>query len=219
MSMFSKLSDISRRRKLDLFHRVFLPGQQTHILDIGAEINPNNERRLQLIDSYHWKKNITAVNNSAEQISLIKEHYPQINAVVADGRKLPWPDKYFDIVYCNAVIEHLSSFKEQRKMASEIMRVGRQWFVATPNRWYPFEFHLRLPLVTWLGEDIYRHIARIVRYDHIRRKYTLGGSKAEFRLMTSGELKHCFSNSLIVKQRVTFMAETLIAIGRLHRSR
>ena len=214
MSLFSKLSDISRRRKLELFNRVFLPGKQTHILDIGAEINPNSERGLQLIDSYHWKRNITAVNNSPDHISLIKEHYPQINAVVADGRELPWPDKYFDIVYCNAVIEHLSNFEEQRKMASEIMRVSKQWFVTTPNRWYPFEFHLRLPVVTWFGGDVYRHIARIVSYDHIRRKYTLGGSKAEFRLMTDGELKHCFSNSLIVKQRVTFMAETLIAIGR-----
>jgi hypothetical protein len=30
-----------------------------------------------------------------------------VDAVVADARKLLWPDKHFDVVYSNAVIEHV----------------------------------------------------------------------------------------------------------------
>ena len=55
------------------------------VLDVGAEINPNGERGLQLIDSYPWKRNITAVNLMPEHIKLIKKHYPEVNAVVADA--------------------------------------------------------------------------------------------------------------------------------------
>jgi len=35
------------------------------------------------------------------------------------------------------------------KMASEIRRVAKRYFASTLNRWYPYEFHMRLPLVTW----------------------------------------------------------------------
>jgi SAM-dependent methyltransferase len=183
------------------------------ILDVGAEINPNSDRGLQLIDSYSWKNNIYVVNILPEHVLCIKKRYPQVNAVVGDACKLPWPDKYFDIVYSNAVIEHVGDFTRQRQMASEIMRVGKRWFVSTPNRWYPFEFHLRLPFVTWFPGEAYLSAARVVRYNHARGKYTFGNCRANFRLMTTKELKICFPNSRVIKNRVTFMAETLIAIG------
>lgn len=213
MSLFSKLSYISRTRKLDRFNRTFCPTQQMRILDVGAEINPVGKRGLQLIDTYPWKSNITAVNLSHQQVSLIKQYYPEINAIVGDACKLPWTDKYFDIVYSNAVIEHVGDFEKQKQMASEIMRVGKRWFVTTPNRWYPFEFHLRLPFVTILPGDAYLRIARIVQYDHVHKKYSFGNDKASFRLMTAKELRTCFPDSRILKLRVTFMAETLIVIG------
>jgi hypothetical protein len=41
----------------------------------------------------------------------------------------------------------------------------------------------------------------------------LGVKRDDLRLMSAGELRKCFPGSSIVKQRVTFMAETLIAIG------
>ena len=120
------------------------PTAHTMVLDVGAEINPDGGRGLQLIDSYPWKDKLTAINTSAEHIKLIKQHYPEIEAIVGDGCALPWPDKYFDIVYSNAVIEHVGDFANQKKMAQEIMRVGKRWFVTTPNRWYPFEFRMKL---------------------------------------------------------------------------
>lgn len=133
MSLFAKPSYISRKRKLELFNKVMKPTKQAKVLDVGAEINIDGSRGLQLIDSYPWKSNITAVNISPKHIHLIKQHYPEINTVVADACELPWPDKYFDIVYSNAAIEHLGDFKKQNKMAAEIMRVGKRWFVTTPN--------------------------------------------------------------------------------------
>ncbi len=183
------------------------------MLDVGAEVNPNGDRGLQLIDSYPWKSKVTAVNTSAKHIKLIRKYYPQIEAVLGDARDLPWSDKYFDVVYSNAVIEHVGDFEDQKKMASEIMRVGKRWFVTTPNRWYPFEFHLRLPFVTWLPGHSYLLVGRLVSYNHVRQKYVFGMKRSGTRLMTAKELERCFPGSKIIKQRVTFMAETLIAVG------
>lgn len=213
MGLFSKLSNISRQRKLELFNRIIVPTETMKVLDVGAEVDPSGGRGVQFIDFYPWKKNISAINLSPEHISSIKQHYPEIEAVVGDACELPWSDKYFDIVYSNAVIEHLGTLEKQRKMAAEIMRVGKKWFVTTPNRWYPFEFHMRLPFVTWLPGNAYLWAGRIISYNHLRRKYMFGIKRKDLRLITSRELQNCFPRSGIIKQRVTFMAETLIATG------
>lgn len=213
MSVFSKLSHISRARKLDLFNQMMNPTKQMKLLDVGAQIDPNSNGERQLIDTYPWKNNFSVVNISAEHISTIQKRYPEIEAVVCDACELPWADKSFDVVFSNAVIEHLGSFERQKAMAAEIMRVGKRWFVTTPNRWFPFEFHLRLPLVTWLPGKSYLRIGNIISYNHLRGKYMFGVKRSDLRLMSAGELRKCFPGSSIVKQRVTFMAETLIAVG------
>jgi ubiquinone/menaquinone biosynthesis C-methylase UbiE len=190
-----------------------IPREDMKVLDIGAEADPSGKRGLQLIDSYPWKHRISAINVSQEQISNIKQLYPEIEAVVGDACELPWPDNHFDVVYSNAVIEHLGSFANQTRMANEIMRVGRRWFVTTPNRWYPFEFHIRLPFVTWLPAHGYLWAGRVIAYSSAKRKYVWGITRNDLRLMTARELQNCFPGSKIIKQRVTFMAETLIIVG------
>lgn len=213
MCLFRKLSYISRRRKLELFNRIMKPSGQMKVLDIGAEINPDGDRGLQLIDSYPWKNNLCAVNLSSEHISMIKQYYPEIEATVGDACKLPWPDKHFDVVYSNAVIEHVGDFEKQKKMASEIMRVGKRWFVTTPNRWYPFEFHLRLPFVTWLPGNSYLKVGKLVSYNHVQKRYSFGINQNGLRLLSAKEMRRLFPTSKIIKQRITFMTETLVAIG------
>jgi len=162
MSLFSKLSYVSRTRKLELFKSTFSPTDAMSVLDVGAQANPNEDKPLQLIDWYPWKSRVTGLNISAEHIAFIKKNYPEVDAVVGDACKLPWPDKSFDMVYSNAVIEHVGDFEKQQKMATEIMRVCKRWFVTTPNRRFPVEFHLRLPLVTWLPGNGYLWAGQLV---------------------------------------------------------
>ena len=67
-----------------------------------------------------------------------------------DACALPFPDQSFDVVFSNAVIEHVGDVERQRQFVAEALRVGRRVFVTTPNRWFPIEVHTRLPLVHWL---------------------------------------------------------------------
>jgi len=213
MSLFVKLSYQSRKRKLQLFYELTKPSASSKVLDIGAEVNPEGKRGLQLIDGYKWKRQLYAVNLSAKHIDSICKHYPQIKVKVADACDLPWPDKYFDIIYSNAVIEHVGSIERQKKMASEIMRVGKNWFVTTPNRWFPFEFHLRLPFVTWLPGNAYLRVGQIISYNHLKKRYCLGMKHNGLNLLSSKQMKILFPTSKIIKQRITFIPETLIAVG------
>src|SRR4030042_3969897 len=173
MSLFTRFAAVSRQRKFELFHEMMKPGPEMRVLDVGGEVNPLGGRTLQFIDNYPWKEMLSAANISADHVSEIRDCYPGIDARTADACDLPWDDKYFDIVYSNAVIEHVGDFGRQQKMARGIMRGGRSWFVTTPNRWYPYEFHLRLPFVTWLPFHGYRWVGAFLGYNHVSRKYRL----------------------------------------------
>lgn len=122
-------------------------------------------------------------------------------AVVADGCRLPFPDKSFDIVFSNAVIEHVSR-EGQQQMAQEIVRVGRSWFVTTPNFWYPIELHHKLPLFQFLPMRGQSFIQRTLR------TWPQG---EPINLLTSGELQGLLPGSRVKKVRVTFYPEALIA--------
>jgi SAM-dependent methyltransferase len=194
------------------------PASTMRVLDLGAQIDPDSAYGGQFIDRYPWKAALSALNIAPEYVERIRACYPEVDARVGDARALPWPDKFFDIVWSNAVIEHVGGRADQQKMAQEILRVAKRWFVTTPNRWYPFEFHLRLPLVTWLPWHGYLWCGRLLSYNHACGRYMRGLEPGPLRLLSAAELAQLFPGSRIVKQRVTFMAETLIAVGGEQRS-
>lgn len=69
--------------------------------------------------------------------------------LVADGRDLPLPTDYTDLVLANAVIEHVGDESDQRRFVLEQTRVGRSWVITTPNRWFPVEAHTSQLLLHW----------------------------------------------------------------------
>lgn len=69
--------------------------------------------------------------------------------VQCDGRRLPFRDESFDLVFSNAVVEHVGDEPDQRQFLSEHDRVGRLWVTTTPNRWFPVEAHTGVVLAHW----------------------------------------------------------------------
>ena len=214
--MFGRLSAQSRARKLKLFYRLLRPTAADRIVDIGGESDANGGT-LQLCDSYPWKHRLAVLNYDKAALSVVAGAHPQVRTVAADARCLPFANKSCDIAYSNAVIEHLGTWHSQRAMADEVQRVAIRWFIATPNRWFPFEFHCRLPLVSWLPPGLRAHVTRLICWNHVLQRYTTGIEMREIRLLTGRELARLFPDSIILHLRVTFWPEVLVAIGPITR--
>jgi len=77
--------------------------------------------------------------------------FPEVTAVRADGRELPFADGEFELGFSNAVVEHVGGGRDgQRRFVAELCRVARRVFVTTPNRFFPVDPHTLLPFVHWL---------------------------------------------------------------------
>lgn len=72
-------------------------------------------------------------------------------SMAGDATHMPqFGDQEFDIVFSNSVIEHVGDDHEQEKMAREIRRVGRAYFVQTPNLYFPMEAHFCYPFFQFM---------------------------------------------------------------------
>jgi SAM-dependent methyltransferase len=147
----------SRRRKLGLLLDELQPTAETTVLDVGADELGFGEgdgcATLNFLEElYPWPERITALG--LQDGAGFRARYPHIRYVQGDACALPFADGEFDIVFSNAVIEHVGGRERQRLLVSEALRVGRRAFVTTPNRRFPLEVHTRLPFVHWLPQGV-----------------------------------------------------------------
>ena len=122
--------------------------------------------------------------------------------VIGDGRRLPFKDGSFHLVYSNSVIEHVGDFQSQRQFAAECRRVGLGYYVQTPNRRFPVEVHLMRPFIHWLPR---RWQERILRR---RKSWFL----REIRLLDRGEMRALFEDAEIWHERMLGVSKSLIAV-------
>jgi hypothetical protein len=142
--------------------------------------------------------------------------------VAGDGRALPFRDGAFDVVFSNSVIEHVGDRESQRRFAAEVSRVGRAYWVQTPNRWFPVEQHLLTPLIHWLPRAWQRAIAPrfnvwqvLVKPAADRRQFYVEHYLREVRLLSAGELQGLFPGARVIRERFLGWTKSLVAVGKV----
>jgi SAM-dependent methyltransferase len=201
MRLVDAVSLRSRRKKLRLLLEELRPSAETTVLDVGADELGFGEGdgcgTLNFLEEmYPWPERITALG--LHEGTGFRARYPAIRYVQGDACALPFEDGAFDIVFSNAVVEHVGDRSRQRALASEAVRVGRKVFVTTPNRWFPVEVHTRLPLVHWLPDSL------------AHRAYRALGKEfaTENNLLSRRELASLFPGRV----RIVNLGLTLVAI-------
>ena len=144
MRLADSISLRSRQRKLRLLLDELRPTAESSVLDVGADELGFGEGdgcgTMNFFEEhYPWPERITALGlHDGEGF---RARYPDIRYVQGDACALPFDDGAFDIVFSNAVIEHVGGRERQRQLVSEAIRVGRRVFITTPNRRFPVEVH------------------------------------------------------------------------------
>ena len=195
-----------RKRRMERFAREFGIGGKELVLDIGG-----TPECWGLLDV---PPKVVLLNLPQS----IEEQAGAEMRVAGDGRRLPFRDGAFDVVFSNSAIEHVGNRESQESFAREAARVGRGYWIQTPNRWFPVEQHLLTPFIHWLPKAWQRAIVPrcnlwnvLSRVTPDRREFYIHHFLRDIRLLGPGEMRRLFPGARIIRERVWGMTKSLIA--------
>lgn len=168
---------------------------------------------------YHWRNsqfpgnknfNITIVNTEVQNVSE-SDNFVFIKKDVTDLEI--FKDGEYDIVYSNSLIEHINSGELQKKLADDIRRIGKHYFVQTPNYFFPVEPHFLFPFFQFLPLNI--RAKMIMKYDLGWYKKQPEKEKAlelasSVKLLNIAELKKLFPDGNIYHEKYLFLNKSFI---------
>lgn len=133
--------------------------------------------------------------------------------VQGDARKIPFPTSHFDIVYSNSLIEHVGELEEQAKVAHEIMRVGRGYWIQTPYKHFPIEHHYNFPFFQYASKKIKLWIYYNWSYSY-HKKNSL--DYEEIHLLNIRQVKNLFPNaSQFYLEKLGPLTKSIVAIKKI----
>jgi SAM-dependent methyltransferase len=185
----------ARRRRWQLYRRVIAPGPGETVIDVGC--GPAG------LAAFEPETAITGV----DRVNRPGYAAGTRRFVRGDARALPFEDRAFDIAWSNSVIEHLDR-SDRARFAAEIRRVAGRYFVETPNRWFPVEPHVLLPLFHFLPRTVRRRLWRFGVSDD---------PFSDIRLLGAAELRRLFPDAVIIRERFGPLTKSLIAAGPIDR--
>ena len=129
-----------------------------------------------------------------------------MNSLACDARRLCFKDYEFDIVFSNSVIEHIDDHK---RVADEIRRVGRAYWVQTPNYYFPIEPHAFIPFLQFFPPKARPYL---VQYFSPKERRGVKREILDIQLLKRQELEVLFPEAQIWEEKMFGMTKSFVAL-------
>lgn len=211
-TIYDNRSEISlatkmRRKRFKLFQSLLSQiniATPINVLDVGG--TRAFWQSMDLIPTENLS--ITLLNSVAEADAI-----PPYNYSIGDGREMKeYRHDEFDFVFSNSVIEHVGSYEDQTRMANEMQRIGKRFFLQTPNKYFPLEPHFLFPFFQFLPHAIkvwllmHFNMGWMKKADHDRADLIA----KSIRLLSKRELLSLFPNASIHKEKFMGLTKSFI---------
>lgn len=220
--MLFALSRRFRARRAKRFRTAFHLTEHSRVLDLGG--SDGEHIRMVLEGTPVRRENVYIADVNEKALERAKTHGHRTALLSEDG-KVPFPDGYFDVVFCSSVIEHVTVPKEelwehrdelfgrkaivhQRAFADEISRISKSFWVQTPARSFFLETHCWLPFVGWLPRSAQLKVLRFT--GHLLTRHP-----PDYYLLTRGHMEALFPGARIVSERWLGLTKSWIALRQL----
>lgn len=156
---------------------------------------------------------ITLVNLCGSETVCDREIFQFMEADACDLAELK--DKSFDIAHSNSVVEHVGDWQKMLKFSQEISRVANNYFVQTPNFWFPMEPHCMTPFFHWLPEPVKVWLVQHLQLGHWQKAQSTSHAVEivqSARLLNKSMFQALFSDASINTETLLLMPKSYIAI-------
>ncbi len=149
-SLSSKLRGKRDVRLRELITEISAQKGSISILDVGGTVEYWQRLGLDFVRAQ--KATIVVTNLVPSELTGIVGNEDVFSMAVVNGCDMSiYSDGEFDLVHSNSVIEHVGDWANMRAFAAESRRVGRNYYVQTPNFWCPIDPHYyKAPMMHWL---------------------------------------------------------------------
>lgn len=197
-----------RQRRFAFFHLLLEQLEKPiTVLDVGGTVEYWQLRNSTLLTDLR----ITVLNLHQQQSS-----HPNISTTAGDALKLAYPDEHFDVVFSNSVIEHVGDYSAQRQMANEIRRVGKRYFIQTPNKYFPIEPHFLFPYFQLLPISLQTRLLMNFNLGWYKKNPDYQSAKEtaqSVKLLSEKELLKLFPGATIYKERIFGLVKSYTALS------
>ncbi len=157
------------------------------MLDVGVSPLVDLPGENEFLTRYPYPDQVTAVSNDTN-LDPVRQRFPKVTVLTADALALPFPDRAFDVVHSNAVIEHVGPHAPQAQFVAELVRVAKAGFISTPLREFPVDSHTNLPFLHWLPRPVFlAALTRLGRHDPATEWITWLLSRRQFQKIAPRE--------------------------------
>jgi hypothetical protein len=182
-----------------------------NIIDIGG-----TEKYWDIVgQNYLDKHNVTITIVNLPQTVKPNDHR-SFKFVEADGCDLSqFSDKSFHVGHSNSVIEHVGDWDHMVRFAKEISRVSQNYYVQTPNYWFPVEPHCMTPFYHWLPKPIRVWLVIHFELGYWRRATSIDQAVRTVegaRLLNKKMFRELFKDSEIITERLAWLPKSFVAI-------
>lgn len=201
-----------RKKRFNLFTSLLnsVPSP-INILDVGGTVSFWENTGFPSLEIKDVQ--VTLLNVSFTETS----HHPKIKQVVGDATNMvDFKSNEFDIVFSNSVIEHVGDYDKQRQMAAEVMRVGKRYFVQTPNLYFPIEPHFVFPFFQFLPISVRAwlvHNFALGMCNKMVKKEVALRVVQSIRLLDKKEFINIFPGAQVYEEKLLGLTKSLIAYG------
>ena len=154
-NLFDKIINSKRIEMIELIKKKINIDKINDLLDIGTTEDISAES-----SNIFCKKldNILIHKSISNQKITNKRFEASLEKSITSGFTYEMIEKFkSDLVISSATIEHVGDFNNQVAKVKNMILLSKKYIViSTPNRFYPIEFHTKLPFLHWLPQKVFR---------------------------------------------------------------
>lgn len=155
------------------------------------------------------------INLTILNLEKVEVNKPNFRSIVGDARKiLDLKNKEFDVVFSNSVIEYVGADQQRSQMVEEIKRLGKRYFIQTPNYFFPIKPHFLFPCFQFFY--LYLKVFILLNfgagwYKKVENKQEAVEIANSINLLTEQKVRSLFPEATIYQEKLFGLTKSFIA--------